>query len=190
MSRAPGSAAWSALPADVSSRRAIVAGCGSAVAALLGGAASHEASALDSLDIRPGSVRPSGTTENIDYEDGADPPEVVAKRWAARVEGEKKRKEVKEKFRVVFGEFAAEGVPMEDRIAKMQELSKIVVEEKRLPIGITREDVVAGVRSVKYELGCVKLEQRKGDCKKLELAFNKFMNVIDKNMYKGISSNR
>eukprot|EP00929_Paragymnodinium_shiwhaense_P010872 TRINITY_DN1158_c0_g3_i1.p1 TRINITY_DN1158_c0_g3~~TRINITY_DN1158_c0_g3_i1.p1 ORF type:complete len:214 (-),score=49.30 TRINITY_DN1158_c0_g3_i1:116-757(-) len=183
-------AAWTGLPAGAASRRAAVAGtAASSFAALLGGFAG-EANAVSADDIRPGAVRPSGATDYTDYEEGADPPEVVAKRWKAREEGEKQRAEYKAKFREVFGEFASDENTMDTRIEKMQEMQAMITQNKRLPLGITREDVVSGVRSVKYQLGCVKLEQRKGDCKRLEAAFGKVMNTIDKNMYKGITSNR
>eukprot|EP00929_Paragymnodinium_shiwhaense_P010871 TRINITY_DN1158_c0_g2_i1.p2 TRINITY_DN1158_c0_g2~~TRINITY_DN1158_c0_g2_i1.p2 ORF type:complete len:215 (-),score=69.74 TRINITY_DN1158_c0_g2_i1:93-737(-) len=189
-SLAPGSTAWTTLPSDAASRRAVVAStAASGVAALLAGFA-PEASAVNADDIRPGAVRPGGVSDYVDYEEGADPPEVVAKRWAAREEGEKQRAKYKAEFREVFGDFASEESTMDTRIEKMQAMQTLVSTNKRLPLGITREDVVSGVRSVKYQLGCVKLEQRKGECKRLEAAFGKLMNTIDKNMYKGITSNR
>eukprot|EP00929_Paragymnodinium_shiwhaense_P010870 TRINITY_DN1158_c0_g1_i1.p1 TRINITY_DN1158_c0_g1~~TRINITY_DN1158_c0_g1_i1.p1 ORF type:complete len:216 (-),score=56.91 TRINITY_DN1158_c0_g1_i1:56-703(-) len=184
------SQAWVALPGDALSRRSMVAGtAASSFAALLGGFA-EAANAASAEDIRPGAVRPSGVSDYVDYEEGADPPEVVAQRWKNREEGEKQRAEYKASFRVVFGEFASEDSTMDTRLEKMADLQQMITKNKRLPLGITREDVVSGVRSVKYQLGCVKLEQRKGDCKRLESQFGKLMNTIDKNMYKGITSNR
>eukprot|EP00434_Breviolum_minutum_P008382 symbB.v1.2.007397.t1/scaffold452.1/size203995/10 len=84
-------------------------------------------------------------------------------------------------FRGWFAEFAKEGQSVDTRAELLGKMQDVTLKEKMLPIGITREDVVKGVRAVKFNEGCIKDKIRKDpECKKLEKAYQKFLASIDK----------
>eukprot|EP00490_Sorites_sp_Unknown_P013563 CAMPEP_0114643374 /NCGR_PEP_ID=MMETSP0191-20121206/3347_1 /TAXON_ID=126664 /ORGANISM="Sorites sp." /LENGTH=226 /DNA_ID=CAMNT_0001855659 /DNA_START=56 /DNA_END=733 /DNA_ORIENTATION=- len=111
----------------------------------------------------------------------ADSAEVVAARQAWREKESKRQEEIYKEFRGWFTEFAKEGQSVETRAELLQKMQDVTLKEKMLPIGITREDVVKGVRAVKFNEGCIKDKIRKDpECKKLEKAYQKFLASIDK----------
>jgi len=116
----------------------------------------------------------------------SDPPEVVAKREAFLEKESARLEVVKAEFKETFKGMAAEEQPVDDRVALFAKLQGIVEKERRLPEGITRNDVVKGVRALKYNIGCVKTTVKEGDCKKVEKAYMKLMAGIDKVSDKGI----
>jgi len=156
-----------------SSRRAVVA------AALLGGAglAADSASAAS----KPGQVRPPGENEDVDYLAGQDSEEIKEGRAKARIDEEKRQVVIKEKFRNIFAEFAGDGTTPARRAELLQEQIAFVNAEGNLPLGITRDDIVKGVRAVKFNIGCVKDKVKKDpDCKPIEKGYFKLLNAIDK----------
>lgn len=116
----------------------------------------------------------------------ADPPEVVAKRNALMEKESARLQVVKAEFKEKFKELAAEETPLESRVELLGKIQVIVEKERGLPEGITRNDVVKGVRAVKYNIGCVKTSVKQGECKTLEKAYMKLMAGIDKVSEKGI----
>lgn len=121
----------------------------------------------------------------------SDPPEVVAAR-EAKLEKEAARLEiVKTDFRNTFKELAAEDTEVEKRVEALGKLKELVEKERRLPEGITRDDIVKGVRAVKFNIGCVKDKVKKDkDCKSVEKAYMRLMAGIDKVSEKGIVTPR
>mmetsp|Transcript_114754 Transcript_114754/g.161146 ORF Transcript_114754/g.161146 Transcript_114754/m.161146 type:complete len:204 (-) Transcript_114754:62-673(-) len=111
----------------------------------------------------------------------ADSAEVVAARQAWRAKEEKRQEGIYKEFRGWFAEFAKEGQSVDTRAELLGKMQDVTLKEKMLPIGITREDVVKGVRAVKFNEGCIKDKIRKDpECKKLEKAYQKFLASIDK----------
>eukprot|EP00448_Togula_jolla_P001323 CAMPEP_0170594712 /NCGR_PEP_ID=MMETSP0224-20130122/14150_1 /TAXON_ID=285029 /ORGANISM="Togula jolla, Strain CCCM 725" /LENGTH=205 /DNA_ID=CAMNT_0010918795 /DNA_START=41 /DNA_END=658 /DNA_ORIENTATION=- len=111
---------------------------------------------------------------------GADPPEVVEARKKARAEGKKKQAEAKEKFRALFADFAGEDKSVPARIELLGKMQDMVLQDAMLPIGISREDIVKGVRAVKFNIGCTKMSVKQGECKQLEKAYMKLLGTVDK----------
>merc|ERR1711972_120487 len=114
--------------------------------------------------------------ENIDFKAFEDSPEVVAKH--------------KEEFRAVFADFANDQTTIPKKVELLQSMQEMVLAEKMLPLGITRDDIVKGVRSVKFDLGCVKKKIKEGDCKVLEKQYIKLLATIDRVNDRTIVSNR
>eukprot|EP00440_Ansanella_granifera_P016494 gb/GFBE01017922.1/.p1 GENE.gb/GFBE01017922.1/~~gb/GFBE01017922.1/.p1 ORF type:complete len:215 (+),score=72.00 gb/GFBE01017922.1/:1-645(+) len=169
-----GGEAW-AVP-GASSRRSAAAAL---AAAVLGASQVQDARAApDGFTPRAG---PAGEAVDVDdvraYQDSA---EVVAKRNEFRKTEGARQEALKEQFRQWFTEFAAEGQNLDRRVELLKQMQDMTLKEKMLPIGITREDVVKGVRAVKYNEGCIKAEVKKGDCKTLEKAYMKLLSSIDK----------
>merc|ERR1712150_21961 len=121
-----------------------------------------------------------GENDEMDPASLKDSPEVVEKRRAARIAGEERRAKLKEEFREQFAAFAADEATLEQRVEKLQVLEGIIKKEGMLPIGITMRDVIEGTRAVKFNLGCVKLKVKQGDCKVLEKAITKLIVQIEK----------
>jgi len=117
----------------------------------------------------------------------SDPPEVVAAR-EAKLEKEAARLEVvAAEFKNTFKTLAAEETEIEQRVEALGKLKEIVEKERKLPEGITRDDVVKGVRAVKFNIGCVKDKVKKDkDCKSVEKGYMKLMAGIDNVSGKGI----
>mmetsp|Transcript_72518 Transcript_72518/g.168010 ORF Transcript_72518/g.168010 Transcript_72518/m.168010 type:complete len:205 (-) Transcript_72518:79-693(-) len=109
-----------------------------------------------------------------------DSPEVVKARWEARAKAKVRQQELKEEFRGYFAEFAADGAPMEKRLEMLKTMGDVIKREKMLPIGITRDDLVKGTNTVKFNLGCVRLEVKKGECKKLNKGIDKLFATLEK----------
>jgi hypothetical protein len=161
-------------PGTTNTRRAAAS---SLFLGLFGGAAAPAVA----KQYRPGQVRPPGEDEAMDYSEGSEPPEVVEELKKARVAGEIRRKEQFGKFREWFSEFAKEDQDKEVRLELLGKMQKLVTEDKMLPIGITRQDFVKGVRAVKFNVGCIKDKVKKDpDCKALEKAYMKVLNAVDK----------
>lgn len=116
----------------------------------------------------------------------SDPPEVVAKREAFLEKEAARLEVVKQDFKETFKGLAAEDASIETRVELMGKLQGLVEQERRLPEGITRNDVVKGIRAVKYNIGCVKTSVKQGDCKQIEKAYMKLIAGIDKVSDKGI----
>jgi len=131
-------------------------------------------------DIPGRAIANPGTNDKVDFKKKQDPPEVVAARKEARVKEEKRQSVLKEEFRGIFAEFAKEETEQPKRVQLLGQMQGIVVKEQMLPLGITRDDVVRGVRAVKYNAGCIKAAVKKGECKDLERAYMKLLNTIDK----------
>eukprot|EP00401_Gymnodinium_catenatum_P045597 CAMPEP_0117486350 /NCGR_PEP_ID=MMETSP0784-20121206/15431_1 /TAXON_ID=39447 /ORGANISM="" /LENGTH=220 /DNA_ID=CAMNT_0005280957 /DNA_START=20 /DNA_END=679 /DNA_ORIENTATION=+ len=130
---------------------------------------------------KPGSVRIPGQNDEVDYNIGKDPPEVVKARTEARLKAQVRMAELKETFRGWFTEFSKDGATKEERVEQLEKMTNLVNEEKMLPIGITRQDITKGVRSVKFNLGCVKDKVKKDpECKPIEKAYLKLLNTVDK----------
>lgn len=134
-------------------------------------------------DIEVGRAGPAGSAVPgvDDMKSLADSPEVVAARQAWREKETKRQEEIYKQFRSWFTEFAKEGQSVDTRAELLGKMQDVTLKEKMLPIGITREDVVKGVRAVKFNEGCIKDKIRKDpECKKLEKAYQKFLASIDK----------
>ncbi|CAJ1409678.1 unnamed protein product [Effrenium voratum] len=111
----------------------------------------------------------------------ADSPEVVAKRNAWREQETKRQDQVYQQFRGIFADFAKDGTDVDTRVELLEKMKEITLKEKMLPIGITREDVVKGIRAVKFNEGCIKDKVKKiPECKKLEKGYQRFLAAIDK----------
>mmetsp|Transcript_47713 Transcript_47713/g.75972 ORF Transcript_47713/g.75972 Transcript_47713/m.75972 type:complete len:203 (+) Transcript_47713:66-674(+) len=134
-------------------------------------------------DIEVGRAGPAGSAVPgvDDMKSLADSPEVVAARQAWREKESKRQEGIYKEFRSWFAEFAKEGQSVDTRAELLGKMQDVTLKEKMLPIGITREDVVKGVRAVKFNEGCIKDKIRKDpECKKLEKAYQKFLASIDK----------
>merc|ERR1719195_619941 len=159
-------------PAATATRRATAA---SFAAAVFGVAADPQ-----KVWAQDGRAGMPGENEEMDPGNLKDSDEIVAKRRAARQAGEERRKKVKEQFRDLFAEFAADEADIPTRVEKLAALEKIIKTEKMLPIGITLKDVIEGTQAVKFNLGCVKLKVKQGDCKVLEKGIQKLTVAIEK----------
>merc|ERR1712066_655385 len=121
-----------------------------------------------------------GVNEEIDFS-LKDSPEVVAARKKARAEAAVRMDEMKKEFRGWFADFAKEDQPLDTRIGLLQQMQGQIVQERMLPIGITRDDVAKGCVAVKRNLGCIKDKVKKDpECKKFEKAILKLLSTIDK----------
>eukprot|EP00441_Pelagodinium_beii_P045971 CAMPEP_0197625176 /NCGR_PEP_ID=MMETSP1338-20131121/4610_1 /TAXON_ID=43686 ORGANISM="Pelagodinium beii, Strain RCC1491" /NCGR_SAMPLE_ID=MMETSP1338 /ASSEMBLY_ACC=CAM_ASM_000754 /LENGTH=199 /DNA_ID=CAMNT_0043195507 /DNA_START=60 /DNA_END=659 /DNA_ORIENTATION=+ len=89
-------------------------------------------------------------------------------------------------FRDYFSQFAAEKVEIADRVGMLAKMTEMVKKDRTLPLGISREDVVKGVQAVKFNIGCVKMEVKNGECKLLEKAILKLIAMIDKVNERGL----
>jgi len=139
-----------------------------------------QAGAALAEDIPGRAIANPGQNDKVDFKRNRDPPEVVAARREARVKEEKRQSALKEEFRGIFSEFAQEATEQPKRVQLLGQMQGIVIKEQMLPLGITRDDVVRGVRAVKFNSGCVKGAVKKGECKDLERAYMKLLNTIDK----------
>ncbi|CAK9105210.1 unnamed protein product [Durusdinium trenchii] len=134
-------------------------------------------------DAEVGRAGPAGSvvTGVDDFKTLADSPEVVAARREWRAKEEKRQEGIYKQFRQWFTEFAQDGQTVDARAELLGKMQEVTLKEKMLPIGITRDDVVKGVRAVKFNEGCIKDKIRKDpECKKLEKAYQKFLASIDK----------
>lgn len=169
--------------APSSARRSALAG---AAAGLLGGAAAH-AEERDALAEVPGQVSRPGANPRTAMRKFQDSEEVVAKRIQARKDEEVRQEKLVVEFRELFSGFANDDADLEGRIAYLGKMQQFVLREKALPLSIQRDDVVKGIRTVKFNLGCTgfKAKQPEG-CKPLEKAIVKLIAVIEKVYDKGL----
>eukprot|EP00931_Biecheleriopsis_adriatica_P041647 TRINITY_DN23785_c0_g1_i2.p1 TRINITY_DN23785_c0_g1~~TRINITY_DN23785_c0_g1_i2.p1 ORF type:complete len:235 (+),score=71.12 TRINITY_DN23785_c0_g1_i2:76-705(+) len=167
-----GSEAWAA-PAT-SRRSAAAAGAAAFFGALPQAALAQEREAF----IKAG---PAGDANpELDVSQFKLPADVVAKNLADREKEALRQERLKEEFRGIFTEFAQAGQTLDRRLELMEQMGSMTLKEKMLPLGITREDVVKGVRAVKFNEGCIKGAVKKGDCKTLEKGYMKLLANIDK----------
>uniref|UniRef100_A0A7S2MS35 Uncharacterized protein n=1 Tax=Alexandrium andersonii TaxID=327968 RepID=A0A7S2MS35_9DINO len=158
------------------SRRAVAAG----MATALLGAAAGAPEQVRAQETIPGKVSEPGQNEDLQINRFKDPPEVIAQRWEARQAGKTKREDLKNEFRGYFAAFGADEATLDERIAQLDNMAKIIKSERMLPIGITKDDLYKGVKAVKFNLGCVRTKVKEGDCKTLEKAINKLFATLDK----------
>jgi len=84
-------------------------------------------------------------------------------------------------FRGWFSTLGNEESSAETRVKQLTLMSDSVVQEKALPNGITREDIVKGIRNVKFNIGCTRDKPKKDpDCKAIEKGYMKLLATIDK----------
>jgi len=84
-------------------------------------------------------------------------------------------------FRGWFSKLGNEESSAETRVEQLTLMKDSVVQEKSLPNGITREDVVKGIRNVKFNIGCTRDKPKKDpDCKAIEKGYMKLLATIDK----------
>mmetsp|Transcript_52259 Transcript_52259/g.122034 ORF Transcript_52259/g.122034 Transcript_52259/m.122034 type:complete len:205 (-) Transcript_52259:121-735(-) len=121
----------------------------------------------------------------------ADSKEVMEQKRIVREREQKRQEEVYQTFRGWFAEFAQEGQDVDRRVELLDKMKEVTLKEKMLPIGINRQDVVKGVRAVKFNEGCIKDKPKKDPtCKKLEKGYQKFLAAIDKVYDKSIVTAR
>ena len=156
-------------------------------AAGLLGASAANAEERDALLETPGMVTRPGQNPRknmLKYQDSA---EIVAQRKQARLDEEKRQEVLLEEFRGLFSEFAKDGQTNEGRIEYLGKMQAFVQREKALPFTIQRDDVVKGVRVVKFNDGCTGLKNKQpAGCKQLEKAAVKLVAVIDKVYDRGL----
>mmetsp|Transcript_13820 Transcript_13820/g.31361 ORF Transcript_13820/g.31361 Transcript_13820/m.31361 type:complete len:219 (-) Transcript_13820:73-729(-) len=167
-------AAWvpAAVPTGVVSRRSAAAGLATAMFGAVAGGNPQQANAQ--------AVSEPGVNEELRIGEFEDPPEVIAKRTEARKAGAARKAAVKEEFRGYFGKFAADDATMEDRLANIKNMQNLIIQEKMIPLGITRKDIFKGTRTVKVNLGCVQSKTKQGECRTLDKAINKLFATMDK----------
>uniref|UniRef100_A0A7S2PA62 Uncharacterized protein n=1 Tax=Zooxanthella nutricula TaxID=1333877 RepID=A0A7S2PA62_9DINO len=160
---------------------------GGVAGALLGTGAAPEAWALES---RPGvaSVDADDDVEQVKAQKMS--PEQVAKMKAKREAFDKKSAEDLNQFREWFTVFANDDTPIPSKIELMGKMQDMVKRDRMLPLGITRGDIVKGVRSVKAASGCVKRKTKEGECKDLEKGYQKLLGQIDKVSDRQLVQNR
>ncbi|CAK0894732.1 unnamed protein product, partial [Prorocentrum cordatum] len=97
-----------------------------------------------------------------------------------RAEAERQDK-LLQTFRGWFSKLANEESTTEVRVEQLTLMKDSVVAEKALPNGITREDIVKGIRNIKYNIGCIKDKPKKDpDCKAVEKGYMQLLATIDK----------
>lgn len=132
-------------------------------------------------EFRPGTASEPGVNEEAFDYDAKDSEELVGKRKAARDAAKAREAEETKKFRAIFSEFASDNVEATKRASLLDAMKAQVIEDRRLPLEITRDDVVKGVRAVKYNIGCIKDKPKKDqDCKVIEKSYMKLLAGIDK----------
>ncbi|CAE8698436.1 unnamed protein product [Polarella glacialis] len=120
-------------------------------------------------------------SKDLDVEGFQDPPEVVEARTKALALERIRQDELYKEFRGWFAEFAKDGQTFDLRVELLTRMQKQILAERTLPQGVTRTDVVKGVKAVKFNIGCIKAKTKSDeDCKRLEKAFNKMLAAIDK----------
>jgi len=168
-------ATGSAFAGPLASRREAAA---AGMIAVLGG---MSAPARAAGEFRPGTASEPGVNEEAFDYNAKDSEETVAKRKAARDAAAAKEVEATKKFRTLFTDFASDSIDASKRASLLDQMKTQVIEDKRLPLGITRDDVVKGVRAVKYNIGCIKDKPKKDqDCKVIEKSYMKLLAGIDK----------
>mmetsp|Transcript_116547 Transcript_116547/g.163876 ORF Transcript_116547/g.163876 Transcript_116547/m.163876 type:complete len:208 (+) Transcript_116547:56-679(+) len=111
----------------------------------------------------------------------ADSPELMEKKRQWREKESARQEKIYQDFRGWFAEFAQEGTDVDKRVELLGKMQEVTLQEKMLPININKQDVVKGVRAVKFNEGCIKDKPKKDPtCKKLEKAYQKFLAAIDK----------
>eukprot|EP00933_Yihiella_yeosuensis_P050890 TRINITY_DN48695_c0_g1_i1.p1 TRINITY_DN48695_c0_g1~~TRINITY_DN48695_c0_g1_i1.p1 ORF type:complete len:213 (-),score=42.76 TRINITY_DN48695_c0_g1_i1:207-845(-) len=109
-----------------------------------------------------------------------DSPELVARRKEETERDEKRMELFYNDFREQFATFAADETPIPQKVEILDALNKRTLAEKMLPRTISRDDVVKGVRAIKFNSGCTKAAVKEGDCKKFEKAYMRLLAAIDK----------
>mmetsp|Transcript_147253 Transcript_147253/g.472980 ORF Transcript_147253/g.472980 Transcript_147253/m.472980 type:complete len:212 (+) Transcript_147253:67-702(+) len=166
---APASEAFasSGVSADAS-RRTVAAGL---VAGLFG--------VSPAMAAIPGQVNAVGDDESADVRIGRDSEEDYKKRRIASIEFEKNMEAKRVLFRGMFTKFAGNETSLPDKAQILGSMKEIVLADRGLPIGITRDDVVKGVRAVKFNNKCTKRAVKEGECKILEKSYVKLLASID-----------
>jgi hypothetical protein len=107
--------------------------------------------------------------------------EQLQKRAAERQAEKDRQDKLLNEFRGYFAAFGNEESDTDTRVDQLALMTNSVVKEKSLPEGITREDVVKGIRNVKFNIGCTRDKPKKDpDCKKIEKGYMKLLATIDK----------
>ncbi|CAK0902387.1 unnamed protein product [Prorocentrum cordatum] len=148
-------------------------------------AAAGLVAALGTAVSNPSPVRAIGTENDPDLSISLKrnklTEEQLRQREAERAAEAERQDKLLKTFRGWFSKLANEESTTDTRVEQLTLMKNSVIAEKALPNGITREDIVKGIRNVKYNIGCTRDKPKKDpDCKAVEKGYMQLLATIDK----------